>query len=63
MTEFLAFLHRTGKPVLTFLGISLLLMILLIDYAALAAASRTDEQVAWCEVHPDDGGGVNGSGV
>ena len=63
MAEFLAFLQRTGKPVLIFLGVSLLLMILLIDYAALAAASHADEQVEWCEAHPDNGGGVNGSGV
>ena len=63
MTEYLAFLHRTGKPVLIFLGVSLLLMILLIDYAALAAASRADEQEEWRETHPDNGGGVNGSGV
>ena len=63
MTEFLAFLHRTGKPALIFLGVSLLLMILLIDYTALAAASRADEQLEWCEVLPDSEGGVNGSGV
>ena len=63
MAEFLAFLQRTGKPVLIFLGVSLLLMILLIDYAALAVASHADEQAEWCEVHPDNGGGVNGSGV
>ena len=63
MTEYLAFLHRTGKPVLIFLGISLLLMILLIDYAALAAASRADEQAEWRGTPPDNGDGVNGSGV
>ena len=60
MTEFL---HRTGQPVLIFLGVSLLLLILLIDYAALTAASRADEQAEWCKVHPDNGSGVNGSGV